>query len=287
MANFPTPGPIAASIEVEMGDIWIVAGADSATVVDVTPTDPTNDKDRRAADATTVTFADDRLRVIGPKHGAVGLMKKYGSVQVSVRLPSESQLDAVSAVGVVGIEGELGSCRVKTSAGDIRLQDATSADLRTAIGVVVARDIAGEAYCSTGSGSVHINRIGGRAEVKNSNGDTRIGDSGGPLRVKSANGSVFVDRAQGDVIATTANGNLRIGSAERGSVQLKTSLGRIEVGIPAGTSARLDLSTTFGRVRNDLDPTDQPASDARTVEVEAQTSAGDIDVVRVQVGDFE
>ena len=119
--------------------------------------------------------------------------------------------------------------------------------------------------------------------MKNSNGDTRIGQSGGALRVKSANGLISVDRAQGDVVATTANGNLRIGSAERGSVQLKTSLGRIEVGIPTGTSARLDLSTSFGVVRNDLDATDQPAAGERTVEVHAQTSAGDIDVVRVPV----
>lgn len=283
MTSFPTTGPIAASVEVEMGDIWVVAGDEGATVVDVTPTDPTNEKDRRAADATTVTCADGRLRVLGPKHGPVSFTKRYGSVQVCVRLASGSALEAVSALGVIGVEGELGSCRVKTSAGDIRVQDATSADLRTAIGAVVARDIAGEAYCSTGSGAVHIDRIGGRAEVRNSNGDTRIGDSGGPLRVKSANGSVSVDRAQGDVIATTANGNLRIGSAERGSVQLKTSLGRIEVGIATGTSARLDVSTTFGTVRNALEPTDQPAAGERTVEVRAQTSAGDIAVVRVPV----
>ncbi len=280
MTSFPTTGPIAASVEVEMGDIWIVAGDDGPTVVDVTPTDPTNEKDRRAADATTMTCADGRLRVVGPKH-PVSFTKKRGSVQVAVRLASGSDLDAVSALGAIGVEGELGSCRVKTSAGDIRVQDATSADLRTAIGAVVAGDIAGEVYCSTGSGSVHIDRIGGRAEVKNSNGDTRIGDSGGPLRVKSANGSVSVDRAQGDVTATTANGNLRIGSVERGSVQLKTSLGRIEVGIATGTSARLDVSTSFGTVRSDLDATDQPAAGERTVEVHAQTSAGDIHVVRV------
>jgi DUF4097 and DUF4098 domain-containing protein YvlB len=130
---------------------------------------------------------------------------------------------------------------------------------------------------------VHVDRIGGRAEVKNSNGDTRIGDSGGPLRVKAANGSVNVDRAQGDVTATTANGNLRVGSAERGSVQLKTSIGRVEIGIPTGTSALLDLSTSFGTVFNGLDAADDPGAGDRTVEVHAQTSTGDIDVVRALV----
>jgi len=285
MTSFPTTGPVTASVDIEWGDIQVVAGDGGATVVDVTPTDPTNDKDRRAAGATSVTCAEGRLRVAGPKNGVVGFSKRFGSVQVCVHLASGSELDAHSALGVIAVEGELGSCRVKTSAGDIRVQGATSADLRTGFGAVVAGDIAGDAYCSTGSGAVQIDRIGGRAEVKNSNGDTKIGHSGGPLRVKSANGHISVDRAQGDVVATSANGNLRIGSAESGAVQLKTSLGRIEVGIPTGTSALLDLKTSYGAVRNGLDATDQPGVGERTVEVEAHTSAGDIDIVRVGVGE--
>lgn len=281
MTSFPTAGPISASLDIEWGDLRIVAGDDGPTVVDVTPTDPANEKDRRAAQATTVACADGRLRVAGPKNG---LTKKYGAVQVSVRLAAGSDLDAHSGLGAVAVEGDLGGCRIKTSAGDIRVDGATSADLRSGFGSVAAGDIGGDVYCTTGSGAVQIDRIGGRAEVKNSNGDTRIGDSGGPLRVKAANGDISVARARGDVVATSANGNLRIGSAESGAVQLKTSLGRIEVGIPAGTSALLDLKTSYGAVRNELDASDQPAAGAPTVEVQAHTSAGDIDIVRVFVG---
>jgi DUF4097 and DUF4098 domain-containing protein YvlB len=206
-------------------------------------------------------------------------------VQVSVLLAAGSELDADTGLGTITVEGALGACRAKTSAGDVQVQDAASVDLRTGVGVVAARDIAGEAFCKTGSGAVRIDRIGGRAEVKNSNGDTRIGDSGGPLRVKSANGSITVGRARSDVDATTANGNLSIGSAEGGAVSLKTSMGRIDIGIPRGTSALLDLSTTFGTVRNELDATAPPAAADRTVEIHAQTSAGDIDVVRAAAVD--
>ncbi len=284
MTSFPTTGPITASIDVQWGDIQVVAGGAGATVVDVAPTNPSNEKDRLAAAATTVTCAEGRLRVLGAKNRTGIMNKKYGSVQVSVQLASGSDLDAVSALGVISVQGDLGSCRAKTSAGDIRVHHAASAYLRTGMGAVVAQDIAGEAFCSTGTGAVHIDRIGGRAEVKNANGDTRIGDSGGPLRVKSANGSVSVDRARSAVVATTANGDLRIGSAEHGSVQLKTSMGHIEIGIPSGTAALLDLRTSFGAVRNELDASGQPAAGERTVEVHAQTSAGDIDVRRVPVG---
>lgn len=285
MTSFPTTGPIAASIDVQWGDVRVVAGGGDATVVEVTPTDASNEKDRRAAGDATVTCTDGRLRVVGPRNMTGVFNKKYGSVQVSVRLPAGSDLDVGTALGAINVEGSFGACRAKTTAGDVSVQDATSADLRTGIGVVAARDIAGEAYCKTGSGAVHIDRIGGRAEVKNSNGDTRIGDSGGPLRVKSANGSITVGRARSDVNATTANGNLSIGSAESGAVQLKTSMGRIDIGIPSGTAALLDLSTSFGVVRNGLDAAAAPGVGERTVEIHAQTSAGDIDVLRAPDGD--
>jgi len=285
MTSFPSTGPIAASIDVQWGDIHVATGDASTTVVDVAPTDPASEKDCRAAEATTVTCADGRLHVVGPRNRTGIINKKFGSVQVSIVLAPGSELDASSGLGVISVQGALGGCQVKTAAGDIRVEDATSAHLKTGMGVVVARDIAGEAYCSTGTGAVRIDRIGGRAEVKNSNGDTQIGESGGPLRVKSANGSIVVDRARDGVVATTANGDLRVGSAEGGSVQLKTSMGRIEVGIPTGTSALLDLSTSFGTVRNELDAAAGPAAGERTVEVHAQTSAGDIDIVRVEIAE--
>jgi DUF4097 and DUF4098 domain-containing protein YvlB len=281
MTSFPTTGPVSASIDVQWGDIRVVAGEDGATVVDVTPTDPSNEKDRLAADDTAVSCADGRLRVVGPKNRTGVFNKRYGSVQVSVQLATESALDAETGLGSVVAHGRLGVCRIRSSAGDVQVQDAASADLRTGMGVVVARDIAGEALCKTGSGAVQIDRIGGRAEVRNANGDTRIGVSTGPLRVKSANGAITIGRALGDVTATTALGNLSIGIAEGGAVQLKTSMGRIDVGIPSGTAALLDLTTSFGVVRNGLDAAAQPPVGARTVEIHAQTSAGDIEVVRV------
>jgi DUF4097 and DUF4098 domain-containing protein YvlB len=285
MTSFPSTGQIAASIDVQWGDIHVSAADTGATVVGVTPTDPANEKDCRAAEGTSVTCADGRLNVVGPKNRTGIINKRFGSVQVSVVLSPGSELDASSGLGVVSVQGALAGCRITTAAGDIRVEDATSAHLKTGMGVVVARDIAGEAYCSTGTGAVRIDRIGGPAEVKNSNGDTQIGESGGPLRVKSANGNVSIDVARADVHATTANGDLRVGSAESGSVQLKTSMGRIEVGIPTGTSALLDLSTSFGTVRNELDATSGPAAGERTVEVHAQTSAGDIDIVRVEIAE--
>jgi DUF4097 and DUF4098 domain-containing protein YvlB len=286
MTTFPTTDPVRARVDIEMGDIRVVAGAAGETVVDVVPTDPSSEKDRRAADATRVTCSDDRLEVIGPRRNAlIGPSRKSGSIQVSIALPAGSALEARTSMGSIVTDGALGEVSAKTSMGDVQLQDATSADLKSGFGDVTARHVAGDVRCSTGSGAISIDRVDGMALVKNSNGDTWLGVGGSTTRVKSANGDITVERAPGDVMATTALGNVSVGSAERGALMLRTSAGRIGLGIPHGTAARLDLRTGYGTVRNELESSDGPVAGDRTVDVDAQTSAGDIDVVRAIVND--
>ena len=65
------------------------------------------------------------------------------------------------------------------------------------------------------------------------------------------------------VAASTANGDVRVGEVTRGSASLKTSFGEIEIGIRAGTAARLDVSTKFGRVLNDLAADGRPRASER------------------------
>ncbi|MFN8156083.1 MAG: DUF4097 family beta strand repeat-containing protein [Candidatus Nanopelagicales bacterium] len=284
MTSFPTPSPVRARIELEMGDIHAVAHAGDETVVDVVPTDPSSEKDRRTAEQTRVTCTDGRLDVVGPKRSAfVGPTRKSGSVQVTVRVPEGSALEAHTSLGVITADGRFGEVGAKSSAGDVRVQEAGLVDLRSGLGTVTAGRVAGDARCTTSSGTIRIDSVGGNAIVKNSNGDTWIGDAGPSTRVKSANGTITVERARGDLMATTANGDLRIGCVQSGQVMLRTSLGRIELGIPHGTAAKLGLRTSFGAVRNGLEAADGPADGDRTVEVDAQTSAGDIDVFRAEL----
>jgi DUF4097 and DUF4098 domain-containing protein YvlB len=282
MPTFSTPAPISASIDIVMGDVRLTAQDRADTVVDVVPSNGAVEADVRAAEQTRVDFSDGRLRVIGPKRHPVALSKKTGSVQVAIALPTGSHVDADTSVGSAQATGRLGDCRVKTSAGDIRLQDAAGVDLSTSVGAIEVASVGGEALCTTSSGRVRITQIEGAAYVKNSNGDTWIGDVRGDLRVKAANGNIAVDHAHADVTASSANGGVRVGCLERGTVELKTALGQIELGILAGTAARLDLHTSFGGVHNHLDGTDGPAPGEPTVSVHAQTSYGDIVVHRAQ-----
>jgi DUF4097 and DUF4098 domain-containing protein YvlB len=274
MPVFDTPEPVTVDIDVAVGDCRIIAGDRADTAVDVRPSDPGSDADRRVAEQTRVEFAAGRLLVKAPRQR--GLFSRTGSIDVTIEVPTGSHLRAGTAVVGFHGEGELGECRVRTATGDLEFDVIATGELNTSAGRVTVRRIAGDAEVSTGTGRVRIDEVDGNAVLKNSNGDSWIGHAGGNLRISAGNGDVVVDSAAADVVASTAHGDVRVGEVTRGAASLKTAFGAVELGIRAGTAAQLDVSTKFGRVVNRLTPSDGPAASDETVDVRAHTSHGDI-----------
>ncbi|UWP85986.1 DUF4097 domain-containing protein [Dactylosporangium fulvum] len=281
MPVFATPAPISVTIELSVGDVRLIASDRTDTVVEVRPSDDSDDSDVKAAQQTRVDFANGTLTVRGPKARMFDFSKKTRSVAVLVELPTGSAVHGDVSVGDVHSTGVLGECRFKTSVEHFRLDRTGQLRLDTSAGHVTVDTIAGNTEVATGTGRVHIGEIGGAAVIKNSNGNTDIGTVTGELRVRAANGDISVDRADAGVEAKTSNGTIRIGKVARDSVTLDTAAGDLEIGVAAGTAAWLDLQTGHGRVRNALDDIDQgPEKSEETVEVRAHTSFGDITVRR-------
>ena len=278
MPAFTTPNPIVAVIEFTAGDARITASDRDDTVVEVYPSDQGDDADVRAAEQTRVEYADGRLLVKGPKQRTV--LARPGSIDVIVDLPNQSQVQANGGIGAFHGEGQLGDCRIKTGAGDVMLAQTGALDVNTGAGSITVDRVTGSADVTTATGQIRLGQVSGRASLKSSNGEVRVGAADGDLRVKSANGSVEVDQARADVEATTANGDLRVRGLTKGTATLKTGTGAIEIGIGDGTAARLDAHTKFGKVRNQMQATDQPGPAEQTVEVYARTNFGDITVRR-------
>jgi hypothetical protein len=62
---------------------------------------------------------------------------------------------------------------------------------------------------------------------------------------------------------------------------LETAMGNLDVGVRQGTAAWLDVKTSFGHVRQNLDDVEHsPAPTGETLEVRARTSFGDITIHR-------
>jgi DUF4097 and DUF4098 domain-containing protein YvlB len=280
MPAFQTPEPISAVIELIVGDVRIAAGDRPDTVVEVRPSDGTRRADVNAAEQTRVEYSSGRLLV-----RATGRWKSWspfgygGSVDVNVELPSDSRVTGASSLGTFRCTGALGDCRIKT-AGEIQVEQATAVKLMTGLGDINLERAIGDAELITATGDVHAAEIDGAAVIKNSNGDTRVDLITGELSVKAANGDITIERSRASIVAKTANGDIRVGAPGRGSVVTATGSGAVEIAIPEGTAAWLDLHTGYGQLHNSLDPAEAPQPGADTVEVRARTGYGDITIRR-------
>jgi DUF4097 and DUF4098 domain-containing protein YvlB len=273
--SFETPEPITATVQLVAGDVRISAGERATTSVEVVPTDASSDDDRKAAELTRVEYADGRLLVKAPKLRSWRSRTTGGSIDVTIELPAGSSLHADAAMADFACDGPLGECRIKTGMGRIQVDGATTLNLRSGIGDIAVERAAGHVDINAGSGEVRVRELGSTGVIKSSNGDTWVGVATGDLRVRAANGSIAVDESRATVGAKSANGDVRLRDVS-GSVVLETHLGDLEVGIPEGTAAWLDVRATAGRVHNELEAAESPDPSAERLEVRARTAAGDV-----------
>lgn len=260
MPVFETPRPIAVTIDLGIGEARLHAEDRADTVVEVVPSDPKNEADVKAAEHTTVEYARDKLLVKAPKQR--GLFGRIGSIDVTIGLPSGSDVSGVAREAAFRGTGQLNECQIKTATGDIELEETGPLVLTTAVGDIVVGRVHGPAEATTGTGSVRIRELTG------------------PSVLKSSNGSIVVDKAHEGLEAKAANGDIRIGEVMRGSIVLGTSIGQLEVGISPRTAALLDVRSVSGSVHNFMTPVDGPDASDETVEVFASTTVGDVSIRR-------
>ncbi|WP_367044153.1 DUF4097 family beta strand repeat-containing protein [Streptomyces sp. Je 1-332] len=279
MPSFDTPEAISVAAHVGAGSIRFTAGDRPDTLVEVAAQNPKSNKDVRAAEQTQVTYASGVLNIRTKERLVIG---PTGAVDVTVELPTGSHVEVGGSWTQVLGEGRLGKVRVKSSGGDVRLDTTGPVHLTVSHGSITVDRVEGAAEVTTSSGSIRVGLVDGPAVLKNSHGATTVGAATGDLRVSGANGAIEIARAEGSVTATNAHGALRVAEAVRGTVQLETDYGAIEVGIRNGTAAWLDVSSDKGQVRNLLTSSEGPEETEDTVKVRARTRHGNIDIVRAK-----
>ena len=279
MPTFPAPHPVPVVVDVPFANLHVVATERDDVAVTVLPTDPAKSGSVRAAEDVRVGRDGDAVTITYP-----GSWKQFvlpfaaGTADITVELPVGSTLRGKT--GSLYAEGPLGAVEMTLSAGEARADDVDRLDLKVSAGSVVVGRVAGDADVRASSGSVRVGEIAGTGAIRASNGTTDVALVTGTLRVHGAHGDVVVGRARGAVTAKTAHGSIRVDSLETGTVTLTTSFGSIEVGVPEGTAAFLDVASEHGSVRNGLTPTEGPVQDESTAEIHASTGFGDVVVRR-------
>ncbi|HYB37013.1 MAG TPA: DUF4097 family beta strand repeat-containing protein [Mycobacterium sp.] len=243
MPTFQTPGPITARVEANAGSIRLIAGDRTDTVVEVRPRDESPQADVRAAEQARVRYSNGKLGVTFAKFGFLGL--RMGAVDIVIELPSHSRVDAAVASADVHADGEF-------------------ADFRFA----------------SASGNLTVESITGGAKIATASGDAAVDHLDGDLKFQAASGALTVDRLTGNVKSQTASGSVSIGTAVSGALVAHTSSGAVEIGIPEGTAAQLDIMTGSGVVTNRLQSSDGPEQGDETLVVRVRTGSGDVDIHR-------
>src|SRR5690349_10670732 len=126
--RFDTPAPISVALDVPAGRVRFIAADRADTVVEVLPADATKSRDARAAEQTRVEYGDGVLRVDGPP-ARNQLLGPSGSVEVTVRLPAGSHVEAKAAAAELRGVGRLGDVTFEGARGPVKLDETASARL--------------------------------------------------------------------------------------------------------------------------------------------------------------
>jgi Putative adhesin len=275
MPTFPTPGPIAATVQVAGAQVRVTASDRTDTVVLVEPINEASRSDVKVASKTKVDFAGGQLSVETTTPG-----DKSGSVAITIDLPAGSSLAADLAYSRVEVDGPVGQCELRLASGQVQLDAIDALQASIASGEVVIGHIAGRANIDGGAFTMRIGEVKGTVGLSSSGGQAWIGHALADLDLSSGSGDFAIDRADGSITVTTASGAIRIGRMTHGQAKLTNGSGNIEVGISEGAAASIDVGSERGAVHNFVSsPGDSGPSDDKVM-VHARTRYGDIIVQR-------
>ncbi|MFG2176713.1 DUF4097 family beta strand repeat-containing protein [Streptomyces niveus] len=210
MQKFETTAPISAVLDIPAGRVSLIAADRADTVVEILPADPAKSRDTKTAERTTVTYADGVLRIAtpAPDNQFVG---PSGSLEITVKLPAGSRVEAKAAAAELRGVGRLGDVAFDGAYRQIKIDEAATLRL-------TATD-----------GDVEVGRLGGPAEISTDRGDIRIAEAVG--------GTVVLRTQSGDITVTAAAG-------VSAALDAGTAHGRVSNALKNDGTARLDIRAT-------------------------------------------
>ncbi|MEV1244933.1 DUF4097 family beta strand repeat-containing protein [Nonomuraea sp. NPDC049750] len=209
MQKFDTLAPITTVLNIPAGRVRFIAADRADTTVKVLPANASKGRDVKAAEVTTVEYADGVLRIETPvKNQYLG---PTGAIEVTVELPAGSRVEAKTGSAELRTVGRLGDVAFEGAYHQIKLEETASLRL-------TATD-----------GDVEVGRLGGAAEISTARGDIRIAEATG-----------------GKVVLSTQSGDISISAAAGVSASLDagTTHGRIANTLKNDGTAELDIHAT-------------------------------------------
>jgi hypothetical protein len=206
------------------------------------------------------------LQISSPRQGGIfdllGGSRNHDAVDVEVTVPSGTPIKISSFTADITVTGRCGPADIASGASEIN-----------------ADHIDGDLRLRYGSGNCHIDHVTGSVQTRSGSGDAWFGEVGGALSSACGTGRLEVGTVRGAVRFRAGSGGATFG-AIYGDVDLASGSGELRIGVPAGVSARLDLTTGSGHVDPQLPISQTPAGGGRPITIRARTGSGDVQLFR-------
>jgi hypothetical protein len=125
---------------------------------------------------------------------------------------------------------------------DVSLPRDANIDFHTGDGSIRGSRVHGNLFLNTGDGSIHVEDIDGEISAHSGDGGIHVDGRFDALKVDTGDGSIHAD--------------IDRGSKMMGAWYLHSGDGSIDLGLPEGLSANVDVRTGDGSIRSDLELSD-------------------------------
>lgn len=251
--SFTTTGPVDARVDLPTGQIDVESAAQDEVHVSLEPRKPGSRRALEMIEASTVTFESGRLRVHVPSRPF-----KNADLYCTIVFPEGSSLEVKTASADVRCSGRIGSFSGSVASAD-----------------VILGEVDGDVVLATASGDFRCESISEGLSVKGASADITVGKVAGPVDIGLASGDIHLEGADSSVKVHTASGDLHVGRASHGDINASTVSGDLRIGVAAGTSAFLDLSSLSGEMTCTL-PIQEGSPAEAMLRITCHTMSGDV-----------
>jgi hypothetical protein len=263
--TFPLTGAINLNVRVMQGSVLVTARDDiTEATVRLTPRDPSSDLLQR----TVVEMSGPTLTIATPRQGGglaemlIGWRRDRERLDAEIVVPTGTATKITTGTAAITVKGRVGGADVSTGSADIVL-DTVDGDLRLRYG----------------SSTATTAEVTGAVTVRSGSGNASFGTVGGNLQAGFGSGDLNVDVARGGVRSRTGSGDASIG-AVHGDVDIAAGAGKVTIGLPAGISAKLEVTTGSGRVKSELPIEQTESGNGKAITIRARTGSGDVRLFR-------
>lgn len=248
--EFTVSGTPEVEVRIASGRVEIISGPEGVVSVEVDTNDPDFIVEQRG-----------KLVYIASERSSGWLSR--GSDFVTVRMAPGGEARISTASARFECEPHMARLDVKTASGDVEMESADIATVKTASGDVGIGDVRKALRASTASGDIFVR-----------------GDCEGSVGLNTASGDVHIERCNATIDLNSASGDVYIRRFTGNQANFKSMSGNIDLGIPEGSKVDLDATLLSGKLRA---PEKREASMPleRHISVKAKLVSGDLTIERV------